>query len=165
MVSKYLSASPTPEINLNWGSKVDPNEDFQPTDMSSLFSSLSSYGRSRSGGGFDFKMPSIPDTSGFNLGGLNTNNVSNVGSGWQDFSFAASGLSNLAGAYLGFQQLNLAQDQLAQNKKIFNLNFQNQAQSINTQMEDRYRAKLAAGEQIAPLEEYMSKNALKTTGI
>lgn len=74
--------------------------------------------------------------------------------------------SGLAGAYLGWQQFNLAKDQLAQNKKIFNLNFANQAQSVNTQLEDRQKARVAAGgSAYESVGSYMEKNAVKQKGL
>jgi hypothetical protein len=76
--------------------------------------------------------------------------------------------TGLANAYLGWQQFNLAKDQMAQNKKIFNLNFANQAQSVNTQLEDRQRARVASSGGSGAYEStdaYMKKNAISGKGI
>lgn len=78
---------------------------------------------------------------------------------------AIQGLTSATGAYLGYQQLQLGKSQLEQNKKIFNLNFGNQAQTLNTQMEDRQRARVASGEKVDSVDDYMSKHAIKTKGI
>lgn len=82
---------------------------------------------------------------------------------------AIQGLTSAANAYLGYQQLQLGKSQLAQNKKIFNLNFTNQAQTLNTQLEDRQRSRVASSaggsSQAESVDSYMSKNAIKTKGI
>ncbi len=75
-------------------------------------------------------------------------------------------LSGIASAYLGWQQMNLAKNQLEQNKKIFNLNFQNQAQSVNTQLEDRQRARVASNAgAYESVGSYLDKNSVKSKGI
>jgi hypothetical protein len=76
--------------------------------------------------------------------------------------------AGIANTYLGWQQYNLAKDQMNQNKKIFNLNFGAQAQSLNTQMEDRQRARVAmqgAKASGGSVEDYMKKNAISAKGI
>ena len=82
---------------------------------------------------------------------------------------AIQGVGALANAYLGYQQLQLGKSQLAQNKKIFNLNFGAQAQTLNTQMEDRQRARVASAGSgsgsLDSVDSYMAKNAIKTKGI
>jgi hypothetical protein len=160
------------DFKMNWGTKLP---DMGITDFSE---ELGSWGRSKAGGGFDFKA-SAADTSptsfdglkagagksswqtkwlgGTDENGMQSNGIIPVGIG---------ALSGLAGAYLGWQQFNLAKDQLAQNKKIFNLNFGNQAKMVNTQLEDRQRANVrgnpAAYESV---DSYMAKNAVQTKGI
>ncbi len=72
----------------------------------------------------------------------------------------------LASAWTGFQQLNLAKDQLKQNKDIFNLNFMNQAKSINTSLEDRQRARVASNAgAYQSVGDYMKKNSVNDKGI
>ena len=82
---------------------------------------------------------------------------------------AIQGVGALANAYLGYQQLQLGKSQLEQNKKIFNLNFGAQSQTLNTQMEDRQRARVASAGSgsgsLDSVDSYMSKNAIKTKGI
>ena len=82
---------------------------------------------------------------------------------------AIQGISAAAGAYLGYQQLKLGQSQLEQNKKIFNLNFGAQAQTLNTRMEDRQRSLVGAAEgtnrNVESVDSYLSKHAIKTQGI
>lgn len=73
--------------------------------------------------------------------------------------------TGLANAYLGWQQFNLAKDQMAQNKKIFNLNFANQAQTLNTSMEDRQRVRVARNSSNESVDSYMKKNAISGKGV
>jgi hypothetical protein len=161
------------DFNINWGSALESPD----TDIEDFSDILSSWGQPGStAGGFDFKMPTTGATPGI-LGtgapaggdwqtkwlggttpeGMRTNGIIPVG---------LSALSGLTGAYLGWQQFNLAKDQLAQNKKIFNLNFANQAQSINTQLEDRQRARVASNPgAYKSVGEYMDENKVSTRGI
>lgn len=74
--------------------------------------------------------------------------------------------SSLAGAYLGWQQFNLAKEQLAQNKKIFNLNFGAQAQSTNRELEDRQMRRVRdSGGLAESVDSYMTRNRVNTKGI
>lgn len=67
-------------------------------------------------------------------------------------------------AYLGHQQLGIAKKQLAENKLQYRTNFNNQAQVLNTQMEDRQRARVASNSTgYQSVSDYMSKN--KVNGI
>lgn len=54
---------------------------------------------------------------------------------------AASGLLN---GYLGFQQLKLAKDAAAQNKRQFEMNYAAQTKTTNAALEDRQRARVAS---------------------
>lgn len=96
------------------------------------------------------------------LGGTDANGLSSKGIipvGMQAFS-------GLTSAYLGWQQFNLAKDQLAQNKKIFNLNFSNQAQNINRDLEDRQRARVASNAgAYQSVGDYMNKNSVSGKGL
>ena len=82
---------------------------------------------------------------------------------------AIQGIGALAGSYLGYQQLKLGQSQLEQNKKIFNLNFGAQAQTLNTRMEDRQRSMISSAgtgaDKLESVDAYMAKHAIKTQGI
>lgn len=74
--------------------------------------------------------------------------------------------TGLANAYLGWQQFSLAKEQMAQNKKIFNLNFANQAQTINTSLADRQRSReIGWGGLAESTDSYMKKNAISGKGI
>jgi hypothetical protein len=75
--------------------------------------------------------------------------------------------TGLANAYLGWQQFSIAKQQMDQNKKIFNLNFANQAQTTNTQLEDRQRARVAshAAGDVESVDSYMARNRVSGQGI
>jgi hypothetical protein len=75
--------------------------------------------------------------------------------------------TGLANAYLGWQQFSIAKQQMDQNKKIFNLNFANQAQTTNTALEDRQRARVAshAAGGVESVDSYMAKNRVSGQGI
>jgi hypothetical protein len=77
--------------------------------------------------------------------------------GWMGpMATAGAGLVN---AYTGYQQLQLGKDELSQNKREFELNFGNQRQSYNTQIEDRQRARLSADSGgYESLSTYLDKN-------
>lgn len=161
-------------IEMNWGTDINS----LVPEITDFSKTLSSWGQRSAGGGIDFKMGEIPTNSfglgnitpgsgegnwqskwlgGTNAQGMQTNGIIPVG---------INALSGLTSAYLGWQQFNLAKDQLAQNKKIFNLNFGNQAQSVNTQLEDRQRARVAGGGgAYESVDSYMAKNAVQTKGI
>jgi hypothetical protein len=129
-----------------------------------------------------FKLPEIQwgDTTGLGVGALKAN--AGTPSDWQakwlggidSNGVKSNGIiptgmgafSGLAGAYLGFQQLNLAKDQLSQNKKIFNLNFQNQAADVNRNLEDRQRARVASNSSAyESVDSYMNKNKVNGKGL
>ena len=50
----------------------------------------------------------------------------------------------LMNGYMGWQQLKMARDQLAESKRQFNMNWDAQARLTNSRLEDRQRARLSA---------------------
>lgn len=161
---------------------TQPQPDWMNFDIDSLLSGATNTGQPRDLGSLS-GMPSTGGFEGINLPSI-LNSDNNPTKSWKDGLFtktdSATGLTTkgslatgmdifggLASAYLGWQQFNLAKDQLAQNKKIFNLNFANQAQSVNTQLEDRQRARVASSSTGAyeSVGSYMDKNAVKQKGI
>lgn len=96
------------------------------------------------------------------LGGTNENGTTNAGI----IPTGINALTGLTSAYLGWKQMNLAQDQLQQNKKIFNLNFQQQANTVNRDLEDRQRARVASNPgAYESVGDYMNKNKVASKGI
>jgi hypothetical protein len=57
---------------------------------------------------------------------------------------AIGALQGLASLYMGMKQYGLAKDTLNQNKLQFGLNYDAQRQSVNSQLEDRQRARVAS---------------------
>ena len=76
--------------------------------------------------------------------------------------------TGLFNAFNGYQIAKTGKDRLKFDKKAFTYNANAQAQSLNTQLEDRQRARLAADTTGAgnyqSLSDYMSKNAIKSYG-
>ncbi len=166
----------TKDFTLNFGTnplQTNATDVMNPlTDFSSV---LSSWGTPAAGGGVEFTTPPM-FPAGTNTGASTPN------ANWQLDWFggtrpdrtqvagyiptAVDAFSGLAGAYLGFQQMNLAKDQLEQNKRIFNLNFANQAQTVNTQLEDRQRARVASNpDAYESIDSYMNRNRVSSKGI
>ena len=76
--------------------------------------------------------------------------------------------TGLFNAFNGYQIAKTGKDRLKFDKKAFTYNANAQAQSLNTQLEDRQRARSAADTTGAgnyqSLSDYMSKNAIKSYG-
>ena len=78
---------------------------------------------------------------------------------------AIQAVGGLANSWLGFQQLGLAEDQFKFQKDAFKQNFNQQAQTINTQLEDRQRARLGANPTgYRSVSEYMNENKVQNYG-
>lgn len=79
--------------------------------------------------------------------------------GWGNLALGA--LNGIGGAYMGMKQYGLAKDALAQSQAQFNKNYNAQRQSMNTQLEDRQRARVAATDGRAEsVESYMNRNRI-----
>jgi len=74
---------------------------------------------------------------------------------------ALQGLSSLGNMYLGMKNYGLAKDQLRTQKDQFNMNYNNQRQLLNTQMEDKARARASASSKVESPESYMARNRIK----
>ncbi|CAZ66216.1 N4 gp52-like protein [Pseudomonas phage LUZ7] len=68
----------------------------------------------------------------------------------------------LMGMQAGKRQEKFARDQLAESRRQFDLNFGAQRQSINTQMEDRQRARVASNAgAYESVDKYMERNRIR----
>ena len=80
--------------------------------------------------------------------------------GWGNLALGA--LQGIGGAYMGMKQYGLAKDALAQSQAQFDKNYNAQRQSINTKLEDRQRARVAAtGGTAESVDSYMDRNRIK----
>ena len=80
--------------------------------------------------------------------------------GWGNLALGA--LQGIGGAYMGMKQYGLAKDALAQSQNQFNLNYNAQRQTTNTQLEDRQRARVAAtGGTAESVDSYMARNRIE----
>jgi hypothetical protein len=89
-----------------------------------------------------------------------TNGITTQSQGWA--APAVAGAGALLNGFLGMQQYGLAQDAQKEQTRQFNANFQNQRSLTNTQLEDRQRARVAAGGNGAyqSVSDYMTKNGV-----
>lgn len=98
------------------------------------------------------------------LGFTDENNVQHNGWGVP----AMQGLGGLAQSWLGFQNLNLAKDQFNFQKDSFLQQYDQQANMLNTQMEDRQRARLngrsAENTGYKSIGDYMTDHGAKNYG-
>lgn len=87
-----------------------------------------------------------------------TDTVSGVRTmGWAPTALGAG--QAILGAYQGNKALGMAEDQLKEGKRQFNLNYNAQKQTTNTQLEDRQRARVAASPgAYESVDSYMTKN-------
>lgn len=76
-----------------------------------------------------------------------------------------AGIQALGGAYLGFQNLKLAKDNLKFNKQAYNTNLTNSTQDYNTKLEDRINGRTSdyAGKQ-GDVQAYLATHQLKKPG-
>jgi hypothetical protein len=76
---------------------------------------------------------------------------------------AALGIGqSIFGALQGRQAMGLAQDQLKESRRQFDLNFGAQRQSINTELEDRQRARVASNPNAyESVDTYLEKNRIR----
>lgn len=136
-------------------------------DLASL-TGAKSFGQSLSSMG-------IPTTSSnmYKLGAISPNSYASGGEmGWggkitdwlgksDNLNAAVNGIGALTGAYLGFQNLRMARDNLRFQKNAWAKNYANQAQSYNTSLEGRARARFSAREtDESKIQDYLNRNRL-----
>jgi hypothetical protein len=78
--------------------------------------------------------------------------------GWGGLALGAA--SGIANTFMGMKQYGMAKDALKENKRQFNLNYGAQRDTMNTRMEDRQRARVAANSSAVGVDEYMAKNRI-----
>lgn len=77
----------------------------------------------------------------------------------QNLGALAQGFGALSSAYLGFQNLRAAKDQLNFQRDAFSKNFANQTKSYNTSLEDRIRGR-SANPNESDVQAYLAKHSL-----
>ncbi len=127
------------------------------------FSTLGGYGGGSQpqfgAGGYDFGQ--VKGGGGLFGGMLNSTDANGVTSqGWGAPALgAASGLLN---AWMGMKQYGLAKDTLSEGKRQFQLNYDAQKTTTNTQLEDRQRARVASNSgAYQSVGDYMSANGIR----
>ena len=101
--------------------------------------------------------PDFFSLDGF-LGGTNANGTKS--NGWGGAAFGL--IQGLGSAYMGMKQYGLAKEQLQFSKDAFNKNYAAQRQTMNTQLEDRQRARVAANPSAyQSVGDYMAKNGIQ----
>jgi len=112
--------------------------------------------------------------TGISQFGLNTNmqpsttgfsnfEKTNLTPGLTNFQKAGIGLqagSAMLNAYMSLKQYGLAKDQLKFQKDAFNKNYANQRSDYNRRLEDRQRARNAAGSGHESTEDYLNKHRI-----
>lgn len=98
------------------------------------------------------------DDWGWLTGGKNADGTSFNGMG----GMALGALSGLGNMFMGMQNYGLAKDQLKFQKDAYNKNYAAQAKTTNASLEDRQRARVAAGAPGAytSVSDYMAKNGI-----
>lgn len=93
-------------------------------------------------------------------GALGSTNKDGIRSdGWGGMALGAA--QGLAGAFIGAKQFQLAQDGLKENKRQFSLNFENQRKTVNAELEDRQRARVASNAgAYQSVGDYMNKHGV-----
>ena len=105
--------------------------------------------------------PSLLETlKGWIPGGFLDSTDTNTGIKTQGWGAPALGIaSGLGNAYMGMQQLNLAKETLANNKRQFDMNYGAQRTTTNAALEDRQKARVASNAgAYQSVGDYMNKN-------
>lgn len=123
--------------------------------------------------GFNNLIPSKSGSAGNTGGGINPNQGwfsrdaivggkdkdGNAINGWGSLALGVA--KGLGGAYMGMKQYGMAKDTLKENKRQFQLNYDAQKKTINTQREDRQRARVASNaDAYESVDSYMNKNRI-----
>ena len=108
------------------------------------------------------QVTALPNQGGSMFGGLfdnffDTTNANGIKTqGWGGMGLSA--LQGIGNAYTGMKQFGLAEDTLKEQKRQFGLNYEAQRKTLNSQMSDRQRARVASNPGAYQSEaEYMKK--------
>jgi hypothetical protein len=125
-------------------------------------SSLSNIGQAPMSTGSTSIMDSLSNFGKNNFGGFLDSTNMNTGMRTQGWGMPVIGaIGGLMNGFLGMKQYGLAKETLKQNKKEFELNFNAQKKTINSQMEDRQRARVASNPNAyQSVSDYMKDNGI-----
>ena len=79
--------------------------------------------------------------------------------GWGGMALGA--LGDLGNAFMSMQNYGFARDALNRSQEQFSKNYAAQRDTLNTQMEDRQRARVAANSGSESVDSYMARNRIK----
>lgn len=131
-----------------WGNYSQPQMSTIPTQQSiDWVNQLAAIG----------SQPQVPNTQ---LGWWDRFTGVNGQQGWGNLALGAA--QGIGGLLMGMKQYGLAKDALAQSQNQFAMNYGAQRQTLNTQLEDRQRARVAATNGAAEsVESYMERNRIR----
>lgn len=126
-----------------------------PTNQSAALNGVTA-GLNNSNSGI---MGGLSGLLGSAFGGVNDNGTTSLGWAAPTIGIAQA----IMGGINGNRQLGLAEDNLKEGKRQFNLNYGAQRQTTNTQLEDRQRARVASnpGGGYESVDSYLEKNRIR----
>lgn len=146
------------QLDFGLGGMPDPNIAIPQVDMSPMQFNYNPSVLDTASSWFNSKFGDTLGSSKWWLGGKDGQGQTTNGAAMPIIS-AASGLMN---AYMGMQQYGLYKDQFKFQKESFAKNFDAQRSSINSQLEDRQRARVASNAgAYQSVGDYMNKNGIK----
>lgn len=118
-----------------------------------------------SGSDFNFGNNSMPvQSQGAPMGGAAPQGFMGKAGNWlsngQNLGALTQGISAVASAYLGWQQLQQAREALGFQKQAFKANLTNSTQSYNTSLEDRIRGR-SANPNESDVQSYLARHSLR----
>lgn len=85
-----------------------------------------------------------------------------TGFGLDDLAMGGNALQGIFNSWMAMKQYGLGKQQLAEGKRQFGLNFEAQRNTVNSQLEDRQRARVASNPgAYQSVGAYMDKNGIK----
>lgn len=108
----------------------------------------------------DVTAPQSPTFMGMSMGNMfgGKDAMGNTTTGWLAPITGAATVG--LGAYFGNQMMGMGEEAMAGQQAMMQENVANQKKMINTAMEDRQKARVAADPTAQPVDEYMAENAL-----
>lgn len=119
-----------------------------PSDYTGIDLSNFSVNTPQTGSGMDW--------GSFKDGLLGSTNADGIKTpGWGGLGLGAA--NSLFNGWLGMKKLGVAEDELKENKRQFNMNWGAQKKTTNSELADRQRRRVSSGGGAQPVGQYMSK--------